>query len=127
MQEIVEAVFLVIGAVVIFTLIYRAVPYKQWITKKPSFVFFPKYTAQFSRPQEDIISNIRKMGFELKPGSTNIYARGKAYGDFSAKVMKLHVEIDHEQRSIKVHAPFLGVLFDTGDLWSITSNILNGQ
>lgn len=124
MQEIIEIGLLGIGAVLMITLIYRLVPYKQWQGEKPSFVLFPKYIAQYSLLEKEMVSNIQDIGFTLKPGSTNTYTRGKLYGDFSAKFVKLHIEIDQDMKSIKVFTPFLGIVFDTGDLWMITSNIL---
>lgn len=122
MQELIVTIIWVICGVVGMTLIYRIAPYREWRNKKPRLVFFPKYTVEYSGEVADLISNIKDMGFELKNGSTNIYARGKPYGDFSAKALKLHIEIAENDKRIKVYAPFLGVFFDTGDLWSITLN-----
>ena len=85
---------------------------------------FPKYIAQYSLLEKEMVSNIQDIGFTLKQGSTNIYMRGKLYGDFSAKFVKLHIEIDQDMKSIKVFTPFIGILFDTGDIWTITSELL---
>ncbi|MCP4523859.1 MAG: hypothetical protein GY828_06615 [Candidatus Gracilibacteria bacterium] len=125
MQEILNTAIWIISAVVLMTAIYHIVPFRKWVDKKPRFVFFPKYIAHFSGDTSKVISNIESMGFVLKDNSNNVFTRGKVYGDFSAKAMKLHVEINESEKCMKVYAPFMGVFFDTGDLWSIAYNAQN--
>lgn len=45
------------------------------------------------------------------------------YGDFSAKAMKLRIVIEDKHKIVKVFAPYMGVIFDNGDLWVITNEI----
>ena len=54
------------------------------------------------------------------------YSRGKIYGDFSAKSIKLSVTINKKAKQVYVYASFFGVLFDTGDVWQVTSDIVRG-
>ncbi len=120
MQEII----LLLSAVITFTLIYKVYPFKQWKTDKPKFVIFPKYIAKYLIETESVIINIKAMGFELKDENSNIFVRGKAYGDFSVKWMKLEVQLNKEKEEIKVFSPFFGIVFDNGDLWEITSKAI---
>jgi hypothetical protein len=48
------------------------------------------------------------------------------YGDFSANSIKLTVEVDENNKKVTVHASFFGILFDTGDVWQVMSDIING-
>jgi len=117
----VQEIIWILSAVIAFTLIYKVYSYKQWKTAKPTFVLFPKYIANYSLETKNVIANIKDMGFELKERNNNIFVRGKSYGDFSAKWMKLEIQINKE---IKVFAPFFGIVFDNGDLWKIISKAI---
>ena len=124
MNQIIESVIIAVIAVVVFTVIYRLVPFKAWGDKKPGFSFFPKYVAPYNKPVQDIKDSLTKLGF--KETENKIYRRGKVYGDFSAKAIKLSVIVDESANQVKVYASFFGILFDTGDLWQVTSDIVNG-
>ena len=121
MQEIIWILIVVI----VTTLIYKIIPYRQWKSGKPKLVLFPRYVAQYSSQTEDLITNIKEMGFESRSRNSNSFMRGKAYGDFSAKWMKLEIRIDEREKEIKVFAPLFGIIFDNGDLWKIVSNTLS--
>lgn len=124
MEEIINLLVWILGAVVVTTAIYHLVPFHEWNNKKPKLVFFPKYLACFAGSKENLIANLRDMGFEANEKKPNVFSRGKAYGDFSAKSIKLHAEINETENSLKIYAPYMGVFFDTGDLWSITSDAI---
>ena len=124
MEEIIDLVFWIVGAVVTLTVIYHVAPFRAWKNKRPKLAFFPKYLANYAGDINDVIANIKEMGFESDENWPNIFSRGKLYGDFSAKSMKLRIEIIEPENSLKVYAPFTGVFFDTSDLWSITSNAI---
>jgi len=113
--------------VIAFTLIYKKLPFKQYrdFPTKPKLTFFPKFIASFDKPVEEIEDALTALGFKptADPG---FFYRGKVYGDLSAKRIKLAVQIDQEMRQIKVQASALGILFDTGDIWQLTSEILKG-
>ena len=118
--------FYVLLAIVGLTVIYRIVPYKKWTATKPKFVFLPKYEADFFCPVERIISNLEQQNFQPKGGGIDIYTRGKIWGWSPGRPAKLDVCINQKDRSIKIYAPFIGPLFDTGDTWKITDAIING-
>ena len=123
MNDIVElAIFVVIG-VTGFTVIYRILPFKEWRNKKPKFTLFPKYIASFDKPVSEIESALEKIQF--KKNNKNVYSRGKVYGDFSAKAIKLSVEVSEDKKQVKLYASFFGVLFDTGDVWQVMADIIN--
>jgi len=124
MNEIFELVVVVTLAVAGSTVTYKFLPYKTWCHKKPKLALFPKYTAKFDKPTTEIISTLTKMQFNKN--NNNVFTRGKVYGDFTAKAIQLSVEVDEENSQVKVYASFFGILFDTGDLWQVTSDIING-
>ena len=123
MAVIVEIGIWIILAVVITTAIYHIAPFRKKGSEKPGFVWLPKYAHNFSIPVEDVIERIEELGFSSKLNSNCIFERGKVYGDFSAKAMKLRIVIEKENKIVKVFAPYMGVFFDNGDLWSITDEI----
>jgi hypothetical protein len=124
MNDVLELVVTVVVAVAGFTALYKILPFKKYRVTKPKFALFPKYIAVFDGPIGDIEKSLESL--EFKKTNTNIYSRGKIYGDFSAKAIKLSVKIDEKESLIKVYASFFGILFDTGDIWQVTTDILNG-
>ena len=123
MDSIINLVVMIIAAVLITTILYKVLPFRNLSDTKPGFTLFPKYVVSFDKPVADIESALTQMKFRKTESDT--YTRGKVYGDFSAKSIKLAVQIDQGQGQIKVYAPFFGILFDTGDLWQVTTDILN--
>jgi hypothetical protein len=123
MYDIIELLLIGTVAVGLFTAVYKIMPFKLHGAEKPKFVMFPKYIAQFDKPLVEIESALSALEFEKN--ENGIYSRGKIYGDFSVKAIKLAVEVDEQNSSIKVYAPFFGILFDTGDIWQVTANILS--
>lgn len=124
MNDILELVATIIVGVTAFTIIYRLAPFKEWENIKPKISFFPKYVAKFDKPLGEIESSLEAIKFNKIDSST--FTRGKVYGDFSAKAIKLTVKVDDGSNEIRVYASVFGVLFDTGDLWQVTSDIING-
>lgn len=124
MNDIIELVIIVVIAVTGFTVLYKLLPFRTWHNKKPAFTLFPKYVATFNKPLAEIEVNLEKLKFS-KTGNTS-YTRGKIYGDFSAKAIKLTVDVDEVNNQIKVSSSFFGILFDTGDIWQVTADIING-
>jgi len=123
MNEWIELIVIALVAVGVFTAIYKVIPFKTWKESKPKFVFFPKYVAKVESSQESIESTLLELGFSKSTGGK--FSRGKVYGDFSAKSIKLAVIVDSSSSQIKVCASFFGILFDTGDIWQVTSDIVN--
>lgn len=122
MNNILELILIAVMSVAGFTVLYRLLPYKEHETIKPKFTFFPKYVAGFNIPVTEIESTLAASNFEQK--NDGIWSRGKVYGDFSANSIKLSVQIDRDNNQIKVYASSFGILFDTGDLWQVTTEIL---
>ena len=124
MNDMLEMIITVVIAVAGFTLTYKLFPFKVWDNKKPKFTLFPKYIAKFNKPVADIETALERLQF--KKINNRAFTRGKVYGDFSAKAIKLSAEVDEKNSEIKVYASFFGILFDTGDIWQVTSDIVNG-
>ena len=126
-----NTLLIVLGAVlvvVVFTRTYKKLPFKNHhdVATKPKLTFFPKYIAGFDKSVEEIEDSLIALGFKAT-ADPSFYYRGKVYGDLSAKRIKLSVQIDEQESQIKVQASSLGILYDMGDIWQITSEILNGQ
>ena len=124
MNQVLELLVIVVIAVGGFTAIYKALPFRTFGHKKPKFTLFPKYTAKFENSVAEIDSAL--LAQEFKKNEKGSYTRGKIYGDFSAKSIKLSVVINEQSKEISVCSSFSGILFDTGDIWQVTSDILNG-
>ncbi len=124
MNDIIEIIIFIVIAVAGFTLIYKLMPFRTWKNKKPKFTLFPKYIVGINKPIEEIESALIKNKFE-KAGERK-YTRGRIYGDFSAKEIKLSVCIDDKKKQIRLSASFFGVLFDNGDIWQVGADIANG-
>lgn len=114
-----ESLIIIAAIVILLTAIYRLLPFREPPSKKPRLALFPKYKATFNCPLEALINHLEEIGFSK--AKENRYNRGKIYGDFSISYIKLWVEIDPDSKQLFLYAPFLGVLFDTGDLWSLMS------
>lgn len=123
MFDITGTIITIIVVVVGFTLIYRILPFKKFENKKPKFCLFPKYVSNFDKTVASIESALEKLEFQMVDART--FTRGKVYGDLSAKSIKLTVKIDEEEKKMLVYASFFGILFDTGDIWQVTSDIVN--
>ncbi len=112
---------------VTLSLVYRFAPFHKFNPEdNPAFVLFPKYKATFSVPHKAIQASLQSLQFKPDDNDQLKFRRGKVYGDFSAKAIRLNVEIDSERNLITVFAPYLVILFDTGDLWRVTHDILQG-
>ncbi|MFT5444959.1 MAG: hypothetical protein ACI9DC_000119 [Gammaproteobacteria bacterium] len=120
-----ELLITVVLAVAATTLLYWLLPFREWKNRKPAFTIFPKYVGQFTRPVDEVRATLVKLKFERQ--ASGAYVRGKVYGDFSAKSIKVYVDIDVAKNEVHVGGAFFGVLFDSGDLWQLTSEILTGE
>ena len=112
----------IIIVVLSFSVFYKVIPFKQHKGSKPKFTFIPKYIAKFDKPIDEIESTL--VALEFIKNDDDIYSRGKVYGDFSAKSVKLSVVLNGQSKEIKVYASFLCILFDTGDIWQLTSDFV---
>lgn len=124
MSEIFELLIVVAVAVTGLTVIYKILPFRQLPKNKPKFTLFPKYSAKFEKPVGKIESALIAQGF--KKNENGSYSRGKIYGDFSVKSIRLLVVVKESSGELSICSSFFGILFDTGDIWQVTSDILNG-
>ena len=119
-------IFIVALAIVaISTAIYRAVSFKALNKSKPRLVFFPKYIAKHELSEDELEASLIQHKFIKNENGT--FSRGKLFGDFSINLIKLAVEINTPEKELKIYSSFFGILFDTGDLWQETTDILNVQ
>ncbi len=122
MNEIIELLITAFLAVIIFTALYKILPFKKHEGIKPKLTFFPKYILSFNNTIDEIESSLTTLGFNKN--IKGVFTRGKIYGDFSAKAIKLSVEVNEQTKEIKVYASFFGILFDTGAVWQVTADIV---
>ncbi len=123
MDEFINLIIIVVTGVSVFTATYKILPFKSFPEIKPRIALFPKYIATYNKPVSEIEKNLDNLQF--KKVGTSTFSRGKIYGDFSVKAIKITVKINNEINQIKVYASFFGIAFDTGDIWQLTSDIVN--
>ena len=121
MQYVILAAVTVV-VVILMKIRYSRGPFKNWQEKAPRFVWFPKYLVSFDRPVNEIGQALESLGFKKSEAESKIYSRGKIYGDFSANKILLSVEVS--DTSFKLWANTF-ILFDTGDLWNVSKQILS--
>lgn len=114
-----------ISSVALLTILYRRQPLKPLTLVKPSFVFFPKYLASYQRNDADVELTIMQLGFRRNE-LTGLYARGTVRSGLSTKSIKLTISMDRDKKEIAVYSSFFGVLFDNGDIWQLTHDVVNG-
>ena len=125
-EDIVYTAVVVVTVVALLSVIYKFTPfYKFQPRQAPGFVIFPKYEAAFDAPLEAIQNSLQSLKFKPASDDQLTYRRGKVYGEFSAKFVRLNVEIDPAKNVIRVFVPYMVILFDTGDLWRVTRDILD--
>jgi len=125
-MDVLFVVIFAIAFVILMKVIYVRASFKQWINKRPKFVWLPKYIVPFETTTEELLKSLEQNGFEPVDGSSQLFKRGKVLGDFSAKHLLLHVEILENQNAFKLFAGSLAI-FDTGDLWRASSEILKAS
>ena len=126
MDDIVFLVKLVVIVIAALTLVYRLLPYRDLADTKPMIAFFPKYRLDISTVK-DIENNLVQAGFHTIQNDRPDWYRGRNFGDFSVKLMKLRLRISEDRQSAVLATPFFGVVFDTGDLWTVGKQIVDGH
>ena len=120
---------------------YTLRPPAQHSENKPTICFFPKYKTQINLSLEVVENSdpIRALSERLIPYGFRLYksekgfikfTKGSFLGElryFSGARMKLNLKFTiplSQNSTVHVqYATFAGVLFDTGDLWNVTSDI----
>lgn len=110
---------------VIITILYRRASYNVIGKSQPDVAIFPKYEGTFDCAPDDIRRSLTALRFEASGKNENVFKRGKVDGDLSAGSIRVRVEIDPAQKKLRVLGQRL-VLFDTGDLWQLTEDIIAG-
>ena len=120
-----EYIYLMVSICVVLvglTAIYHLSPFKRLGGTKPKLVFLPKY--EFAVTDSKLMSvGLDQLGFKEHKSKNNLFLRGMLIGDFSANLAKLQVFVDETKNTGYLKAPFIGILFDTGDLWSIAAQL----
>ena len=116
---------LVIGVIFWFLILfkYKYGNFISWQEPQPRFVLCPKYEAKYSGTDEELKSHLLSLGFSESSTDSNLFIRGKIYGDFSANKIHLNILVDPASQSLKLFCPSM-ILFDTGDLWKLTQSIV---
>ena len=120
----------------IFRSFYRRKKAQPTELNKPRFKWFPKYEVPIVLPQKLIASAdysdeleliLGQIGFEINYWTKKAihFKRGKSWGDFSLKVIRINVSIPTpltENSTMLVEVADV-CLFDTGDLWLLTNEL----
>ena len=119
--------FVAVGAVmaiVIVTVGYHAAPFRAPPAVKPRFQLYPKYRFGF-RHREVVLNNLAQLGFEpagdAEPG---LFVRGVALGDPTSQPSRLNVRLAASRNEAVIYAPGAGIIFDTGDLWTLANDLV---
>ncbi len=132
--------FLIVTAVTVAVLIlaYKRSSPALLPTQKPPFCFLPKYDVPINAPisvsgAADPIAALdrvmRSLGFAQLSETENFvgFGRGSLLGDFSVRIAKVRVEfslpLTSDLHCRVVYGSFAA--FDTGDLWTLCSEIKN--
>ena len=123
-------------AVALFRWIYRKRQARPLDEKKPRLKWFPKYRTTL-RPAPEILKSedpgsslearLESIGFRHESWTKKAihFTRGKSWGDFHAKLIKLRVSFSFplgETAEMRLEVANV-CLFDTGDLWKVAHEI----
>jgi hypothetical protein len=92
---------------------------------KPNFVLFPKYLAKYQRTDDEIEKTLAELAFKQNP-LTGLYTRGKVRNGIFSKSIKLTISFDREKKEVAVYSSFACILYDDGEIWQLTTDIVNG-
>lgn len=106
-------------AVAALSLVYHLLPYRPLPEARPRLTLLPKYRVAIAGDPEALQRAARAAGFsEGRPGT---WHRGSFFGDFSARLARLTIRIVDQHFFIGSGGTV--ILFDTGDLWQIASDL----
>ncbi len=121
-------------AVTLFRWIYQKRKPRRLDKRKPWLKWFPKYTVsvkippdilESENPDELLENRLTPTGFQHEAWTKDAlhFTRGKSWGDFHAKLIKMRISFSHPLQSVsemKVEVASV-CLFDTGDLWKVAT------
>jgi hypothetical protein len=124
-------------AVGVFRFIYRRKSPRPLPESRPRLQWFPKYRAPVElsggildaeEPDQALAACLEPMGFALDSWTPDRirFARGKTWGDFSVKLIRLNLSLPHPlEREAFVELEVASVcLFDTGDVWKVCREVV---
>ena len=118
---IAKILILALSVVIVLSIVYRLLPARRLPNKKPLISLFPKYVFDVE-DIEEFEKNLEKQNFKIHDNLH--YYRGSYFGDFSAQWAKLCIKLDRENKQAEIASPLSVILFDTGDLWQISKELL---
>lgn len=118
-------IVVLVSSVGLLTVLYKRQPLKPMSIVKPKFVFFPKYIASYQRTDADIELTIKQLGF-TRNEMTGLYNRGTVRTGLTTKSVKLTLSMDREKKEIAICSSYFGILYDNGDIWQLTHDVVNG-
>ncbi|MBD1546444.1 hypothetical protein [Roseibium aggregatum] len=118
LQALLYCMPIVIFICVVMYFYYQRRPYKKIPARKPFIAFLPKYRVE-GIEADNVKANLDKLGFKKIEDGT--YVRGKIFGEFSIKYIKLKVILSDNY--FQIGAGGSPIAFDTGDLWKLANSI----
>ena len=119
----------IVSFIVIITLSYKLVPFRQAGPKKPRLAIFPKYKLMVNSNLNDVEREkiLGELGFNKtkNSGSLTKYTRGSTLGDLSIKLSKVNItlnEMDNKKLEVTIQAGWVAA-FDTGDHWQFITEL----
>ena len=114
-----------VSCVSLITTVYRRRPLLPLPPVKPRVVFFPKYIGSYQRDDADVEQTILQMGFK-RNDSTGLYNRDKVRNGLRTKSIKLTIQMDRENKQVSVYSSYFGIVYDDGEIWQLTHDVLYG-
>ena len=114
-----------VACVSLITTLYRRRPLLPLPAVKPRFVLFPKYIGSYQRDDADVEQTIKQLGFQ-RNDSTGLYNRDKVRNGLRTKSIKLTISMDRENKQVSVYSTYFGILYDDGEIWQLTHDVLYG-
>ena len=114
-----------VACVSLITTLYRRRPLLPLPSVKPRFVLFPKYIGDYQRDDADVERTIKQMGFQ-RNDSTGLYNRDKVRNGLRTKSIKLTISMDRENKQVSVYSTYFGIIYDDGEIWQLTHDVLYG-
>ncbi len=103
-------------------------PRLKWFPKYRTSVRLPEGIVSSAAPHEPLEKRLASSGFAFESSTREAihFTRGKSWGDFSIKLIKLRVSFAtplSETTTMDVEVADV-CLFDTGDLWDVTKGLV---
>lgn len=114
-----------VSSVGLITTIYRRRPLLPLPPVKPRFVLFPKYIGTYQRDDVEVEQTIKQLGF-VRNDLTGLYNRDKVRNGLRTKSIKLTINMDRENKQVSVYSSYFGIIYDDGEIWQLTHDVLYG-